>query len=60
MTRKKLAIFFATALALLWSYEIAMSLSSGADLKIVTVLGLGCALGLLVVELRTVENDKIS
>lgn len=60
MTRRKLAIFFASALALLWSVEIATTLSSGADLKIVTLLGLGCALGLLVLELRTVENDTHS
>ncbi len=60
MTRKTLVIFFASALALLWSYEIATTLNSGADFKRVTVLGLGFALGMLVVELRTAENNMPS
>lgn len=60
MTRRKLAIFFASALALLWSYEIATTLNNGADLEVITVLGLGFALGLLIVELRSAEKDTHS
>jgi hypothetical protein len=60
MTRNKLAVFFAAALALLWSYEIATTVNSGSEPKIVTLLGLGFAIALLVVELRTIESDKLS
>ncbi|MGI9202481.1 MAG: hypothetical protein ACR2Q3_00640 [Woeseiaceae bacterium] len=58
MTRKKLAVFFASALALLYSYEIVTALNNGSGFRTITLLGLGFAVGLLVIELRTVENDK--
>ena len=60
MTRKKLAMLFASALVLLYSYEVVTTVMNGADLKMLTLLGLSFALGLLVVELRTVDRDNPS
>lgn len=51
-------MLFASALVLLYSYEVVTTVTNGADLKMLTLLGLGFALGLLVVEIRTVENDS--
>ena len=59
MTRKKLAMLFASALILIYSYEVVTTVISGADLKMLTLVGLGLALGLLVIEIRTVENDSL-
>ena len=58
MTRKNLAMFSASALVLLYSYDAVKTVMSGAELRILTLLGLGLALGLLVAEIRTVENDS--
>lgn len=58
MTRKKLAMLFASTLVLLYSYDVITTVIAGADLKVLTLVGLGLALGLLVVEIKTVENDS--
>ena len=58
MTRKKFVMLSASALALLYSYDVVTTVIAGADLKILTLVGLGLALGMLVVEIRTVENDN--
>ena len=58
MTRKKFVMLSASALALLYSYDVVTTVIAGADLKILTLVGLGLALGLLVVEIKTVENDS--
>jgi hypothetical protein len=57
MTRKKLAMLFASTLVLLYSYDVVTTVTNRADMKVLTLLGLGFALGLLVIEIRTVEND---
>ena len=59
MTRKKLVMICASGLVLLYSYEVAITVINGADFKVLTLVGLGLALGLLVIELRTVENDDL-
>ena len=58
MTRKKLAMLFASAIVLLYSYDVVTTVITGVDMKVLTLVGLGLALGLLVVEIRTVENDS--
>ena len=56
MTRQRLAIFFAAALAILYSYEILTAILNDASVNGLHVLGLICALGLLIIELRPTKQ----
>jgi hypothetical protein len=58
MTRKKLAMLFASALVLLYSYDVVTTVTNNEALELLTLLGLGFALALLVIEIRAVENDN--
>jgi hypothetical protein len=52
MTRRRLAIFLAAALAILYCYEIFTAVLNDTSVNSLHFLGLACALGLLFVELR--------
>jgi hypothetical protein len=56
MTRERLAIFFAAALAVLYSYEVVTAILNNASINGLHVLGLVCALGLLIIELRQMRK----
>ena len=57
MTRKKFAMLCASALVLLYTYDVMTSVVGGTDVKILSLVGLALALGLLVAEIKSVEND---
>jgi hypothetical protein len=56
MTRRSLAIFFAAALTILYSYEILRAVLNDTSPNGLQLLGLVCALGLLIVELRPTKK----
>ncbi len=58
MTRRKLAMLFAAALVILYSYDVVATVVSGTEMKWLTLFGLGLALALLVIEIQTVEKRK--
>ena len=60
MSRQKVALFCTSALVLLLSYQVISDVVEGADMKLLTLLGLGLALALLallVVEIRSAEKN---
>jgi multidrug efflux pump subunit AcrB len=56
MTRRKLVIFFAAALAILYAYEILVAV--GGESNRLHFVGLALALALLVVEIRAAMIDR--
>lgn len=56
MSRQKVALFCASTPVLLPSYQVITDVVEGADMKLLTSLGLGLALALLVVEIRSAEK----
>jgi hypothetical protein len=58
MTRRNLAILFAAALTILYSYEILTAVLNDTSTSGLHLLGLVCALGFLIIELRpTLKTD---
>jgi len=56
MTRRKVAMLCAAALVLLYSYDVVATVVSGTEMQWLTLLGLGLALTVLVIEMQTVEK----
>ncbi|MEE4161823.1 MAG: hypothetical protein V2I25_04885 [Woeseiaceae bacterium] len=56
MTRRNLAIFFAAALTLLYSYEILTAVLNNTPANGLHFVGLVCASGLLTIELRSTKK----
>jgi hypothetical protein len=56
MTRQKVAMLCAAGLVILYSYDVAAAAVSGTEMKWLTLLGLGLALTLLVIEIQAAEK----
>ncbi len=56
MTRRKVAIFCASALAIGYSYQIAVDVANGADMQWLKFILLGLALVIVAVEIKPAKK----